>query len=447
MDLVSLKAELRQQLKLTHQLLQSMEILQMNTQELTEFLQKAAEENPLLEQESPSSLADEYEELLRRASWLDSGAPAATFTHEERTPWERGRTDRELDSLEAFLRDQLERLHLPKPLLALCEYLAELVDGDGYLAQEDLDGLRELSVPQALLDQALETLQSLEPAGVCARDLAECLTLQLSRRGDATPAALDIAGRFLPELGRSHYGLICRELGISLEEVRAAQQLIAGLDPHPGRQFQPEEPAPYICPDIYIVEWDGELRAVLNAYELPRITINDYYVRLLREAPERETQDYLREKMRQAKWLLDGLERRGSTLQRCADAILAAQRAFFSGESGELEPLRLAELAEVLDLHVSTVSRATQGKYLQCRQGTYPLRYFFSRAVGGTSRQAVKQKLLVLVREEDPRHPLSDQQLSELLSIGGITVARRTVAKYRMELGIGSSSARRHRRA
>lgn len=443
MDLVSLKTELRQQLKLTPQLLQSMEILQMNTQELAEYLQRATEENPLLDREDSQSLTAAYEELRRQASWIDGGAPAATFTHEGRGQREQGRTDRETDSLEAFLRDQLERMRLPRPLLALCEYMAELVDEDGYLAQEDLDNLRELSVPQTLIDQALETLQGLDPAGVCARDLSECLTLQLVRRGNAPPAVLEIVSRFLPELGRSRYGPICRELGISLEEAREAQQLIAGLDPHPGRQFQPEEPVPYVCPDIYIVELDGELRAVLNEYELPRVSINDYYVRLLRESPEQDTRDYLREKMWKAKWLLDSLERRGSTLQRCADAILMAQRPFFSGESGELAPLKLAELAETLDLHVSTVSRATQGKYLQCRQGTYPLRYFFSRAVGGTSRQAVKQKLLALVREEDPRHPLSDQRLCELLSGGGVAVARRTVAKYRMELGIGSSNARR----
>ena len=148
--------------------------------------------------------------------------------------------------------------------------------------------------------------------------------------------------------------------------------------------------------------------------------------------------------MQQAKWLLNSLERRGSTLRRCADAILEAQRPFFTGETTELAPMGLSSLADALELHPSTVSRATRGKYLQCRQGTYPLRYFFSRAVGGgPSRQAIKQKLLVLVRNEDPRHPLSDQALCQLLSSGGVAIARRTVAKYRMELGIGSSTVRK----
>ena len=149
--------------------------------------------------------------------------------------------------------------------------------------------------------------------------------------------------------------------------------------------------------------------------------------------------------MRQAQWLLDSLSRRGSTLRRCAEAVLEAQLPFFQGRTGELAPMNLRSLASALELHPSTVSRAVRGKYLQCRQGTYPLRYFFNRAVGpgGHSRQAVKQRILELVVAEDPRRPLSDQRLCALLAEEGVQAARRTVAKYRMELGIGSSAARK----
>ena len=444
MDLVSLKNELRQELKLTPQLLQSMEILQMNSQELVEYLNRAAEENPLLEQEEAPELRRAYEELRSKVSWLDAGIHAPTFAHDPQAAPERGRPDRETESLEAFLRDQLERLRLPKPLFALCAYMAQLVDEDGYLSQEDLDGLAELKIPQPLIQQALDTLQSLEPAGVAARDLSECLILQLVRQGSATPAALDIAARFLPELGRKHYGPICRELGLTLEQVHQAEQLIASLSPHPGQIFQMAEAPVYVRPDVFIAELDGELQVILNEYYLPRISLNSYYTRLLQESDERETQVYLRQKMQQAKWLLTSLERRRGTLRRCAQALLEAQRPFFSGQTRELAPMNLASLAQALEVHPSTVSRALHGKYLQCRQGTYPLRYFFNRAVGGgPSRQAVKQKLLVLVRDEDPSHPLSDQALSDLLSGSGAPVARRTVAKYRLELGIRSSRARR----
>lgn len=447
MSLVTLKAELRQELKLTPQLLQSMEILQMNSQELLEYLGKISEENPLVEQEDAPALRSAYEELRQKASWIDGGLRGGTFVHEDAGIPERGALDRETESLAAFLRDQLDRLRLPKPLLALTRYLAELVDGDGYLAQEDLDGLKQMKVPVSLLDQALETIQSLEPAGVGARSLSECLLLQLSRQESPAPAVMDIVARFLPELSRKHYGPIARELGLSTAEIQAAEKAIAALEPHPGRAFQPAEPTVYVRPDVFVVELDGRLQVVLNEYYLPRVTISDYYARLLKESDEKETRAYLQQKMQQAKWLLSSLERRGGTLRRCAQAVLDSQLPFFAGETGELSPMSLLTLAERLEVHPSTVSRAVRGKYLQCRQGTYPLRYFFSHAVGqtGPSQQAVKRRLLELVRKEDPLRPLSDQALAERLAGEGIRLARRTVAKYREELGIPSSAGRRHR--
>ena len=447
MSLVTLKAELRQELKLTPQLLQSMEILQMNSQELLEYLGKISEENPLVEQEDASALRSAYEDLRQKASWIDGGLHGSTFTHEDTAAPERGALDRETESLSAFLRDQLDRRRLPKPLLALSRYLAELVDEDGYLAQEDLDGLENMKVPQSLLDQALETIQSLDPPGVGARSLSECLLLQLSRQKHPSPVVMDIVARFLPELGRKHYGPIARELGITTAEIQAAEKVIASLEPHPGRAFQPAEPTVYIRPDVFIVELDGQLQVVLNEYYLPRVTISDYYTRLLKESDEKETKTYLQQKMQQAKWLLNSLERRGGTLRRCAEAILEAQRPFFTGETGALSPMSLLTLADRLQVHPSTVSRAVRGKYLQCRQGTYPLRYFFSHAVGetGPSQQAVKRRLLELVRQEDPAHPLSDQTLVDLLGKEGIHLARRTVAKYRVELRIPSSTGRRSR--
>ena len=442
MSLVQLKTELRQELKLTPQLMQSMEVLQMTSQELLEFLSRQAEENPLLDQSDPPERA--YEELRRQAGWIDGGVrDRATFAHEGAAP-EAGAADRDLESLAAFLRDQLHRLRLPKPLAALCQYLAELVDEDGYLSQEDLDGLAAMKIPRTLTDQALDVLQSLDPPGVGARSLSECLLLQLSRRDGADPVAMEVAARFLPDLGRKHYAAVAQKLGVEAEAVRAAERVIASLEPHPGRAFQPPEPPAYVRPDVFVAELEGEWRVILNEYYLPRISVNDYYLCLLKSSDEKETRDYLRQKLQQAKWLLGSLERRGGTLRRCAEAVLEAQRPFFTGQTQALAPMTLSALAEQLALSPSTVSRAIRGKYLQCRQGTYPLRWFFSLPVGGgVSRQAAKQTLLALIREEDPRRPLSDQDLCRLLAERGVPVARRTVTKYRLELGLGSSAQRR----
>ena len=319
------------------------------------------------------------------------------------------------------------------------------MDEDGYLQPEDLDSLGELHLPESLISEAVTELQSLDPPGVGARSLSECLVLQLQRAG-ADALAVSIASRFLTDLGRRHYGCIAKSLGVSVEAVQAAEKVIAALEPHPGRAFQSADTAPvYIQPDVFIVELDGVWKVVLNDYYLPKLSLSNYYMNLLKESDETETRTYLREKLRQAKWLLNSLERRGATLRQCAEVILQAQQPFFTGESLELAPMQITALASELGVHPSTISRTARGKYLQCRQGTYPLRYFFNLAVGddGLSRQAVKQKLLELVRQENPQHPLSDQKLMEQLNALGAQVARRTVAKYRMELGLGSSSARR----
>ena len=443
MDLISLKALLHQTLKLSPQQLQSMEMLQMNSQELLEYLARTVEENPVLEQEDSASLHSAYTELRQKAGWLDAGvSPSGHGDGGENF----GATDRETETLSAFLMDQLERRHLPKPTLALCRYLAELVDEDGFLDREDLASLSALGIPPELVDEALSLLQGLDPAGVAARDLSECLLLQMDRREDPPPFARELAARFLPELGRGQQGKIARALGCTGGEVQAAAAFIQTLNPRPGSAYCPAEPTVYVRPDFFVAEIDGEWRAILNEYYLPRVSLSDYYTRLARTGDD-EAKAYLREKMQQAKWVLSGLERRQGTLQRCADALLKAQWDFFTGQRGTLRPMTLTDLAETVEVHPSTISRAVRGKFLQCRQGTFPLRYFFSRAVGGgeVSAQAVKLALARLLREEDPAHPLSDQRLCDALEAGGMRVARRTVTKYRELLGLPAASGRRKR--
>lgn len=431
---LALHPQLRQELKFSPQMLQSIRLLQMNSQELLGYLDQVREENPLIEQEEPYDLREEYEALRRRASWLDAGL----FLQGELP--EQGGWDREADSLHAFLLDQLDRMRLPKDSLALCRFLARMVDEDGYLSREDLEAL---PLEEDVLRQGVERLQSLEPAGVGARDLSECLILQLRRRGEDSPLLERLAEDFLPQLGRHHYAAAAKALKVRAEEVRAAAQQLSALDPHPGRRFEGSGEVAYVRPDVFVVEEAGALQVLLNEYYLPRITISGYYTRLLREADGEETRDYLKEKLRQAKWVISALERRGSTLRRCAEAVAEVQAAFFLGNSTELIPMSFVSLAGELGVDPTTVSRAVRGKYLQCRQGLYPLRYFFSGAVSGLSQQAVKQKILSLVKEEDPAHPLSDQALCAVLAGQGIHVARRTVAKYRIQLGILSSTARR----
>ncbi len=441
MSSISLKPELRQELRLTPQLLQSMEILQMNSQELLDYINRATEENPLLDCEDTSSLRTDYEELCKKIVWLGSSRPNSAPRPESN---EYDAVSREANPLAAFIRDQLDRRHLPKPLLALTRYLTESLDENGWLAQEDLDALSEMKIPADLIRQALETIQSLEPAGVGARSLSECLLLQLERQGNLSPFLRELVLRHLSDLANKHYGPIRKELGVTAEEIRAAEKIISVLDPYPGRAFQSEETTLYVRPDLFIAELDGTLQVILNEYYLPRVSVSDYYIRLLKTEQEPETREYLRQKLLQARGLLNGLERRNTTLQRCAEAILSVQQDFFLQKSTAPAPMTLASLAEMLSLHPSTVSRATRGKYLQCRQGVFPLRYFFTRPLTPEiSSQQLRQRIARLLQKEDPAHPLSDRKICLLLEQEGIQIARRTVAKYRLDLGFGSSTARK----
>lgn len=331
MSIVSLKTELRQQMKLTPQLLQSIELLQMNSQELLSYLGRMAEENPTLELQDTPDMADSLVRLRQRAAWLDAGVPGSFRTHREDSVLEPGAPDRSLNSLSAFLCDQLDRRRLPGPLLALTKYMVQMLDEDGYLAQEDLDGLAELKIPQAMVEQALDILQSLEPAGVGARGLSECLVLQLSRQKNAVPHAVDIAARFLPELGRRHYGPIVKALGISMAELRTAEKAIAALEPRPGRAFQPQEPIALARPDVFVLETDGELQVVLNEFYLPKVSVSSYYSDMSRSVEDQEACAYLKDKLWQAAWLLDSLERRGEYAAALRPGNLKRPAAILSG--------------------------------------------------------------------------------------------------------------------
>lgn len=437
--------ELRQQqeLRLTPQLLQSMEVLQMNAQELLDYLSRAVEENPLLERQEPVQLQREYLQLRQRIEWLGETGRSSVSP---RLGWEASAEDWEKDSLSAFLRDQLDRMALEEPLASTCAYLAELVDEDGYLPAEELSAVRKMGVPDGLIYRAVQVLQSLDPAGIAAEDLASCLTLQLRRmRGDHLLAE-QIVNSCLPQLGRRQYGAIARKLGASERDVRAAADIIAALEPRPGRAFGGEkEQTAYVRPDLFVFRAEDGWQVISNEYYLPRLQLSSYYTRLLAESSDTETKTYLRERLQNAKETLSALEKRQTTLRRCGEVILHHQLAFFSGESGDLQPMSLRQLAHELAVHPSTVSRALRGKYLQCARGTYPIRYFFSLPSGGVSRQSVHRRLLELIGGEDSAHPLSDEKLSALLREQGLAVPRRTVAKYRMQLGVPAASGRKRR--
>ncbi len=416
---MELDLSLRQSAALTPQMVQSMKILQLDAQGLAEYLDELMLENPLLEESGPprrpgglAAAGGGDDELLRRCA-----APERTET------------------LAEHLIAQLDARAIAPELRRKAVRIAENLNAAGWLDGGDAD------------PEALTLIQSLEPAGVGARTLSECLCLQLRRRSPVPELALAIAERCLDDLSRSHYARIARTLGAPQAAVREACALIRTLQPRPGAAFAPPEQTAYVTPDVFVAVRGGEAEVSLNERCFPALELSPSYSLLLRTQDDPELRDYLAEKRRQAQWVLDAIAQRRQTLLRCAEQIVSVQRAFFCTPGAALAPLRMAQTAEALGVHESTVSRAVKGKYLQCTRGTFPLASFFSRGLpaGGPNASADRAKALLsaLVAAENRRAPLSDQQLAERLANQGCPISRRTAAKYRAELGIPSTLERR----
>ena len=450
---MNLELSLKQTLKLSPQMLQSMEILQMSTLELNEYIQELVQENPAAELAEPPDPGDESEELWRRLQSLadldHQNRQYVTADRDELDPLARVGTDGGLaDTLLLHLTRQLERSHASTIVLRGAQFLAASLDEDGYLRDDVADLAQAAGLPASILEEGLSLLQTLDPPGVGARDLSQCLALQLQRQGESG-TALAIVQRHLEHLARKQYHAIAQDLGVSQEAVREAERQIQALDPRPGSAFAGREEPSYLIPDLAVVEAEEGLTVVYQNAYTPTLQLSGYYCDLQQRSTDPEVKQYLTDKIKQAQFVIQAVEQRRSTLLDCARAIVRRQEAFFRSAGGHLVPLRLSDVAQELAIHESTVSRAIREKYLQCARGVYPLSFFFSREVGaageGTSVHQIKSRLRELVEGEDKARPLSDQKLCQLLEGEGVTISRRTVAKYRDELGISSASGRRAR--
>ena len=437
---------------LSPMMVQSMEILQMGAQELTEFVDKTLQENPVLEREEQFDSGREDLELLRRKlEWLESNdRQNQTYYQQddEDAPLQNFGVDAgQEETLYAHILFQLQGMDLEPPVREGVIFLAESLGQSGWL-DEPLEALAQgAGLPQATIERALEVLQSMDPLGVGARNLSECLCIQLRARYPLDMLALRIAQECLEPLARNQYGLIARRVGADAQKVRTACDRIRTLNPRPGAGYAGREAPHYITPDLQVVLEYDHFEVYPNGRCFPELSLSSYYTRMLRENSEQEVQTYLADKVRQAKWVIRSIEQRRSTLLDCAKCILRLQEDFFRHGPGHLLPMSLSDVASEVGVHESTVSRAVKDKYLQCSRGLYPLSYFFSRKLGdlgdGTTADGAKALLRRLIDGEDKRRPLSDQRLCEQMAAEGCQLSRRTVAKYREELNIPCTSGRK----
>jgi len=477
---INLQLKLAQKLILTPQLQQAIKLLQMPQLELSQLLNQELVENPVLE-ESVDEFLDAREVTPEEKSAEE--APADGGSEDAEMPLEqvfsltaddyfrdRASDGRDLGyfnpgveqspTFEQFVSSrpdltehllwQLRFVDLPRPVVEACEFIIGNLNEDGYL-QATLEEIQEhCRVDEETARRALEVVQGFDPVGIAARDLRECLMLQIRELGLADTLVARVVEEGLDELQKRQYQPLASKLGVPLRELMTAVRAIESLEPRPARNFVSSE-TNYIVPDVYLVREDDGFRIVLNEEGLPRLRMNSFYRKLLEEkkmlSPEEKR--FLEEKMRAAVWLLKSLDQRNKTIYRVTESLLKFQKDYFEKGVAHLRPLTLKDVAQDLGMHESTISRVTSNKYIQTPDGLLPFRYFFasslqsSRNDAGVASTSVKEMIRKVIADEDPAKPYSDQKIVDILKTKGITIARRTVAKYRDEMKIPPQNRRK----
>lgn len=424
---------------------QSLKILSMSNQQLSEFIEQQQLENPVLECLFPEAPEDESvtNHTLFHVDYHSAGRKINTqsdFAHSD-IP------DEQPETLEDYLKEQLEITKLSKCEYHLALYMIEQIDERGYFcaALEEICAVTSATMQEA--EHCLRIIQSMEPKGVGARDLAECLKLQLLSSGIGAPDILKVVSYHLDDVAHGHLNKIARELHITQSRVRELTATIRTLNPRPGSSFS-EKKTLYIIPDVVIKKADAGFEISLNDKWIRIPVINNEYEAIAQSGENPELSDYINDKIHQARYILHSIEQRKKTIFSVMEIILHEQQDFFRGTGG-LSPLGMKLVASRMGVHESTVCRVVKDKYVQCDRGTYPMRYFFVRELMGnssgytTTNLNAKEAILKFIHNEDSNFPLSDLDISERLKAVSISISRRTVAKYREEMGIKNAFLRK----
>ena len=470
-----LQLRLSQQLAMTPQPQQAIRLLQLSTLELQQELQQALESNPLLEQidtheeidtrETQDSetldTADALEqkempeELPLDASWdtiYTAGTPSGTSGDyiDDELPVYQGETTQ---TLQDYLMWQVELTPFSDTDRAIATSIVDAVDDTGYLTvplEDILESMGDEEIDIDEVEAVLKRIQRFDPVGVAAKDLRDCLLIQLSQFDKTTPwleEARLIISDHLDLLANHDFRTLMRVTRLKEDVLKEAVNLIQSLDPRPGQSIQTGEPE-YVIPDVLVRKHNGHWTVELNSDSIPRLQINQHYASMCNNARNDGDSQFIRSNLQDAKWLIKSLESRNDTLLRVSRCIVEQQQAFFEQGEEYMKPMVLADIAQAVEMHESTISRVTTQKYLHSPRGIFELKYFFSSHVnteggGEASSTAIRALVKKLIAAENPAKPLSDSKLTSLLSEQGIMVARRTVAKYRESLSIPPSNQRK----
>ena len=438
---MALDLKLRATQTITPQLIATMTILQYGTEELEDYLSELSYENPMLEVKKPQVEGDA---LLLRLRWLQQGDRNRDSYYDHQDQKQQDLPARQGETLVDFVKEQILTLNIDRPLARAMETAADLLTDRGYFDGTPAEVARLSGCDKKTAQQAISLLKTLEPHGVGAGDLKECLLLQLAAMEGDTALAQSMVREHLENL--RDISQLAEALNVTPRQAEEALAIIKKLRPYPGDGFAAREDTVYVRPDLMIFPTEEGYAARAVEESAPSVSINAEYLRLYQQEHDPEVRKYLRQKLSQVEQLMHNLQSRSSTMVRCGEAIAQWQGDFFSG--GDLKKMTLRDIAGELGVHESTICRTVRNKYVQCPQGLYPMADFFSRDAGqnfGVSRRTIKKRLSQLIAEENPKRPLSDEKLSRLLEEAGLVVSRRTVTKYRLELGIPAASGRKIR--
>jgi len=460
-----------QKLVMTPELRQAIEILQYNSVELSEFIQDQLLTNPVLEMYGPPEAPDKHAdggepsnpaELPRTSTadvpdvdwkeWAQEEARLTSHRQQERVYAEEFNLDQLLvreDTLTEHLHSQLQFAALDDMQKRIGAYIIENLDSNGYLSLKNEEISSRFGCDEDAVEDVIQMIQTFEPSGICARDLRECLLIQVQMQRVENRLVIPIIENYLDDLASNRIAIIGKALSATTEEIQRAVDVIRSFEPKPGRIFASLRDVRYVIPDVTIEKVGQEYLVLVNDQAAPRLKVSPYYQSILRESlVEENASSYIQERLQSALRIIRSIEQRRNTLFKVVKTILDTQRDFFDSGTLYLKPMTLKDISEQIGVHESTVSRAVNGKYVQCPRGVFELKYFFQSGVSntqgdGVSSQSVKSAISELVAAENPRKPISDQHISDELNGRGICVSRRTIAKYREELGIPGSSKRR----
>ena len=464
-----LNIEQTQKLIMTPELRQAITVLQMSSLELTEYVEQQVLENPLLEvpehdQERVEEQRDTREEVVETkekkefdVDWeeyfQDSSDLGISPNRGQREVVEQPSYEQfvsQVPTLVEHLTLQLSLSRAPQDIKIITQYLIGNLEASGYLGIGLEETAEQLGTELAKVEQALQVLQSFDPPGVGARGLIECLNIQLDVLQEHNLIVRKLVASYLPDLAAGRLAKIATQLEVTPHDIQVAADIVKKLEPKPGRNFTHYNDTRYIVPDVVVEKVEGHYIILVNDVAIPRLTINNTYKTVLSKnsSADKNTKQFVEEKLNAAAWLIRSIEQRRLTLYKVANCLVDLQKDFLDRGIKHLKPLNLKKVADIVGVHESTVSRATSNKYIQTPQGVFEMKYFFSTGISSTSgsqvsAESLKKILQEIIQEEDTSNPLSDQKIAEMFGNRGVKISRRTVTKYRDELGIPSTNIRK----